>query len=61
MNIDEIRRNAPWGAEYYCTEPYIGYFCVSISGQWEEWDDREEYWNPLHFNPNKYRDIKPLN
>ncbi|QEP53334.1 hypothetical protein BS46_gp152 [Acinetobacter phage BS46] len=58
MDIEEIRKNKPKGATHYCSEPYIGYFYFNF--QWFEWDDREDCWLSLHFDPRKYRDIKPL-
>lgn len=56
MNVEEIRKNKPNGTTHYCSEPYIGYFYFDF--QWFEWDEREDCWPSLHFDP---RNIEILN
>lgn len=58
MTPQQIKDAAPEGATHYCNQPYVGYFY--FYDQWFEWNELEDCWNPLHFNPNKYRELKPL-
>ncbi|UQS93228.1 hypothetical protein Brutus_00085 [Acinetobacter phage Brutus] len=54
MNIEEIRKNAPDGAEFYINFTEVEYFKAS-NGQWSVWmNDRWCYVNSLIMQ--KYRD-----